>query len=95
MCRFGATNTTTYGTHTLRFDEPPPLERHAKALLALVAQKLALSPPSTEASTVFSQLKKHIFWPVDSKGEHTCGKPLVHSPETAQQSLSDAQVLVQ
>ena len=83
------------GTHTFRFCEPPPLERQEKALFAFEAQKLVASPASTPETTALSQLKKHIFCPVDSKGEHTCGKPVLHSPGTAQQSLSVVHVWVQ
>jgi hypothetical protein len=90
-----ATPQARQGTHTFRFCDPPPLERHEKALLAFEAQKLFASPPSATAITVLSQLKKQIFCPVDSNGEHTCGKPVLHSPGTAQQSLSVWHVCVQ
>ncbi len=84
-----------YGTQTLRFCEPPPLERHEKALFALRPQKVFVSPASALATTVDSQLRKQSFWPVLSKGEHTCGKPVLHSPGTAQQSESVTHVCVQ
>jgi hypothetical protein len=42
-----------------------------------------------------SQLKKQYFMFVDSKGEHTCGYPVRHSPGTAQQSASVEQTWVQ
>ena len=46
-------------------------------------------------TTESSQLKKQYVWLVDSKGAQTWGKLVLHSPGTAQQSLTAWQRCVQ
>jgi hypothetical protein len=57
-------------------------------------QNASLSTTPASSGTL-SQLKKQYFMFVDSKGEQTCGYPVLHSPGTAQQSASVVQMCVQ
>lgn len=83
------------GTQTLRFSEPPPLERQMKSGPTFFWQYSSESVTPPSATSSFSQLKKHIFWPADSNGEQTCRRLVLHSPSTAQQSSSTVHTCVQ
>src|SRR5687768_5799469 len=78
------------GTHTFLFSLPPPLLRQKKSKLASCWQNACSSGEPAASTSSSSQLRKHIVIPVDSNGEHTCARSVMHSPSTAQQSASSS-----
>jgi hypothetical protein len=83
------------GRHTFRWFAPPPVDRQMNDRLAYCWQNAFASVRPTFVTRDCSQLRKQYISPVDSNDAQTSDRPLGHSPEMAQQSVSALQWCVQ